>query len=184
MPRRSDKRDAAREAYLSRRRDGEDVNLQKLAEELGVKYDTLRRWKSADKWDEAQPPPKRARGGQPKNKNAVGNTGGAPPRNQNARTHGGYAAVFFDQLTDDELFIMEKTPKSAVEALQEELGLLKVQEKRILDQIILLEDSDPEELYTSTLLDMRVPGKVEGEKRDGAQQNMGMKAHREALCQK
>lgn len=75
MPRRSDKRDAAREAYLSRRRDGEKVNLQRLAEELGVKYDTLRRWKSADKWDEAQPPPKRARGGQTKNKNAVGNTG-------------------------------------------------------------------------------------------------------------
>lgn len=65
MPRRSDKRDAAREAYLSRRRDGEEVNLQRLAEELGVKYDTLRRWKSADKWDEAQPPPKRTRGGQP-----------------------------------------------------------------------------------------------------------------------
>lgn len=119
MPRRSDKRDAAREAYLSRRRDGEEVNLQRLAKELGVKYDTLRRWKSADKWDEAQPPPKRTRGGQPKNKNAVGNTGGAPPRNQNARTHGGYSAVFFDQLTDDELFIMEKTPKSAVKALQE-----------------------------------------------------------------
>ena len=78
MPRRSDKRDAAREAYLSRRRDGEKVNLQRLAEELGVKYDTLRRWKSADKWDEAQPPPKRARGGQTKNKNAVGNTGAAP----------------------------------------------------------------------------------------------------------
>ena len=151
MPRRSDKRDAAREAYLSRRRDGEEVNLQRLAEELGVKYDTLRRWKSADKWDEAQPPPKRTRGGQPKNKNAVGNTGGAPPRNQNARTHGGYSAVFFDQLTDDELFIMEKTPKSAVKALQEELGLLKVQEKRILDQIILLEDSDPEELYLSLI---------------------------------
>lgn len=184
MPRRSDKRDAAREAYLSRRRDGEEVNLQRLAEELGVKYDTLRRWKSADKWDEAQPPPKRTRGGQPKNKNAVDNTGGAPPRNQNARTHGGYSAVFFDQLTDDELFIMEKTPKSAVKALQEELGLLKVQEKRILDQIILLEDSDPEELYTSTLLDMRVPGKVEGEKRDGAQQNMGMYSKESAFTRK
>lgn len=146
MPRRSDKRDAAREAYLSRRRDGKEVSLQELAEELGVKYDTLRRWKSADKWDEMKPPPKRARGGQPKNKNAMGNTGGAPPRNQNARTHGGYAAVFFDQLTDDEVLIMDKTPKSAVEALREELGILKVQEKRILDQITTLENADPEEL--------------------------------------
>lgn len=101
MPRRSDKRDAAREAYLSRRRDGKEIKLQELAGELGVKYDTLRRWKSADKWDEMEPPPKRARGGQPKNKNAMGNTGGAPTWNQNARTHGGYAAGFFDQLTAD-----------------------------------------------------------------------------------
>ena len=61
---------------------------------------------------------------------------------------------------------------------------MKVQEKRILDQIILLEDSDPEELYTSTLLDMRVPGKVEGEKRDGAQQNMGMYSKESAFTRK
>lgn len=184
MPRRSDKRDAAREEYLSRLRDGEEVNLQKLADELGVKYDTLRRWKSSDKWDEAPPPPKRARGGQPKNKNAVGNTGGAPPRNSNARKHGGYAAVFFDQLTDDELLIMDKTPKTAVKALQEELGLLKVQEKRILDQITALEAADPDELYIGTLLDMRVPGTVGGQKQDGAKQNMGMYSKESAFTRK
>lgn len=132
MPRRSDKRDAAREAYLSRLWDGEEVNLQKLADELDVKYDTLRRWKSSDRWDEAPPPPKRARGGQPKNKNAVGNTGGAPSRNSNARKHGGYAAVFFDQLTDAELLIMDKTPKTAVKALQEVVRARK--RKRTLSQ--------------------------------------------------
>lgn len=71
------------------------------------------------------------------------------------------------------------------------LRMLDVQEAvlrgdlaRILDQIILLEDSDPEELYTSTLLDMRVPGKVEGEKRDGAQQNMGMYSKESAFTRK
>lgn len=114
----------------------------------------------------------------------MGNTGGAPPRNQNARTHGGYAAVFFDQLTDDELLIMDKTPKFAVKALREELGLLKVQEKRILDQIIALEDADPDELYLSTLLDMRVPGKAGTEKKDGAQQNMGMYSKESAFTRK
>ncbi len=107
---------------MNRRRDGEKVSLQELAEELGVKYDTLRRWKSADKWDEMKPPPKRARGGQPKNKKTPWATPAAHrPGNQNARTHGGYAAVFFDQLTDDELLIMDKTPKFAVKALREEL---------------------------------------------------------------
>ncbi len=90
----------------------------------------------------------------------------------------------FDQLTDDELLIMDKTPKFAVKALREELGLLKVQEKRILDQIIALEDADPDELYLSTLLDMRVPGKAGTEKKDGAQQNMGMYSKESAFTRK
>lgn len=96
MPRRSDKRDAAREAYLSRRRDGEKVNLQRLAEELGVKYDTLRRWKSADKWDEAQPPPKRARGGQTKNKTLWATPAAHRPE---TRMHGRMAAMPRSSLT-------------------------------------------------------------------------------------
>lgn len=185
MPRRSDKRDAAREAYLNYRRDGEEVNLRGLADELGVKYDTLRRWKLADKWDDLPLPPKKARGGQPNNRNAKGNPGGgAPPRNNNARKHGGYAAVFFDQLTDSELLIMQKTPRTAVKALHEELGLLKVQEKRILDQITALEAADPDELYISTLMDMRAPGMVDGQKRDGARQNIGMYSKESAFTRK
>ena len=110
--------------------------------------------------------------------------GGAPPRNKNAQKHGGYAAVFFDQLTDDEKFIMDKTPKTAVKALREELGILKVQEKRILSQITALENADQDELYISTLLDMRVPGKVNGAKQDGANQNMGMYSKESAFTRK
>lgn len=184
MPGRSDKRDAAREMYVNHRRAGEKINLRDLAQQMGVNYDTLRRWKSADRWEEEAFPPKRKRGGQPKNKNAVGNTGGAPLRNQNARTHGGYTSVFFEQLTEDERLIIESPPASAVEALREELGLLKIQEKRILDQIAVLEEASPDELYISTLLDMRVPGKVEGEKKDGATQNMGMYTKESAFTRK
>nr|UVY68600.1 MAG: hypothetical protein [Bacteriophage sp.] len=185
MPRRSDKRDAAREAYLNYRRDGEEVNLRGLADELGVKYNTLRRWKLDDKWDDLPFPPKKARGGQPNNRNAKGNPGGgAPPRNNNARKHGGYAAVFFDQLTDGELLIMQKTPRTAVKALHEELGLLKVQEKRILDQITTLEAADPDELYISTLMDMRAPGMMDGRKQDGARQNIGMYSKESAFTRK
>lgn len=185
MPRRSDKKDAAREEYLRSMREDGAVNLAALAEDIGVNYDTVRRWKSKEKWDELEVPPKKKRGGQPGNQNAEGNPGGgAPPRNKNAQKHGGYAAVFFDQLTDDEKFIMNKTPKTAVKALREELGILKVQEKRILSQITALENADQDELYISTLLDMRVPGKVNGAKQDGANQNMGMYSKESAFTRK
>lgn len=185
MPRRSDKKDAAREEYLRRMREDGAVNLAALAEDIGVNYDTVRRWKSKEKWDELEVPPKKKRGGQLGNQNAEGNPGGgAPPRNKNAQKHGGYAAVFFDQLTDDEKFIMDKTPKTAVKALREELGILKVQEKRILDQITALETADQDELYISTLMDMRAPGMVDGQKQDGARQNIGMYSKESAFTRK
>ena len=50
MARRSEKRDAARSAYRRRmKRDG-GVVLKDLAAELGVKYDTLLKWKKEDRW--------------------------------------------------------------------------------------------------------------------------------------
>lgn len=48
MAKRSGERDAARAEYVARRERGEEVNLRQFAEERGIKYDTLRRWKSAD----------------------------------------------------------------------------------------------------------------------------------------
>ncbi len=124
--------DAAREEYLRRMREDGTVNLAALAEDIGVNYDTVRRWKSKEKgtsWkfrrkETRRPAWEPERRGKPRRR--------CPPRNKNAQKHGGYAAVFFDQLTDDEKFIMDKTPKTAVKALREELGILKVQEKRIL----------------------------------------------------
>ena len=88
MPKRSEKRDTARDEYVARRSRGEDVNLRELAEQMGVNYKTLRDWKAKDKWDEALP--KRKRGGQPGNKNsagkknAAGSHAGAPVGNKNA----------------------------------------------------------------------------------------------------
>ena len=55
MPKRSEKRDAAKAEYLARKSRGEQVDLQALAESLGVKYQTLRNWKSADEWEKALP---------------------------------------------------------------------------------------------------------------------------------
>ena len=44
MPKRSEKRDAAKAEYLARKGRGELVDLRELAEGLGVNYQTLRNW--------------------------------------------------------------------------------------------------------------------------------------------
>ena len=70
MPKRSEKRNTAKAAYIARKAAGEEVSLRELAQEQGVSYQTLRNWKAADKWDEALP--KKRRGGQPGNRNSAG----------------------------------------------------------------------------------------------------------------
>ena len=86
MPKRSEKRDTAKAAYIARKAAGEEVSLRELAQEQGVSYQTLRNWKAADRWDEALP--KKRRGGQPGNrnsagkKNAAGSHAGAPAGNK------------------------------------------------------------------------------------------------------
>lgn len=177
MARRSAERDTARAEYIERRSRGEEVNLAELADRLGVKRQTLRNWKSADKWDDAvPPPPKRKRGGQPGNKNsrgkknAAGPHPGAPPGNKNAEKDGAYSAVFLDLLTDQERELVEKTPLEAREALEHEMKILKFREHKILAKIADYEAAPEGELYISGLLDMRGP---QGSK-DGAKQNIGM----------
>ena len=45
MARRSDERDAARAEYIARMEKDGDVNLRQLADDLHLKYDTVRRWR-------------------------------------------------------------------------------------------------------------------------------------------
>ena len=63
-----------------------------------------------------------------------------------------------------------------MEALQHEMGLLKLRELKILEKIKEYEDMDPDTLITSSVLDMRVPGKASktGKKEDGKIQKIGM----------
>lgn len=178
MPKRSDKRDTAKAAYVARRAKGEKVNLRDLAEELGVTYQTLRNWKAADKWEAALP--KKKRGGQPGNKNSAGHKNaagsheGAPLGNKNAEKDGAYSTIFFDMLSDSERQIAEQTPTGSKEALEHELRIAKVREHRILTKIAQYEAEPEETLHLTSLLDMRVPGGRGEKKADGVNQNMGM----------
>lgn len=174
MARRSDERDAARAEFIARMEKNGEVNLRQLADDLHLNYDTVRRWKKKDGWD-AQPT--RKPGGQPGNRNAVGNSGGgAPAGNQNAEKDGAYSTIFFDKLTPAEKEVFDTAPRNGVEAMKHEMGLLKLRELKILEKIKEYEDMEPDTLITSSVLDMRVPGrdKKTGKREDGKVQNIGM----------
>lgn len=178
MPKRSEKRDTAKAEYIAKKKKGEEVSLRALAGELGVSYQTLRNWKAADKWEEALP--KKKRGGQPGNqnskgkRNAAGSHDGAPPGNKNAEKDGAYSAVFFDMLSAEELKITESVPLGGREALEHEMKILKFREHKILAKIAEYESQPEDALFVSSLLDMRTPGGRGKDKKDGANQTMGM----------
>lgn len=69
------------------------MKLVGIANRLSLPEGTVRRWKCTHKWENERSDKKtnvrkRKRGGQPKNKNAVGNDGGAPEQNKNAEKYG------------------------------------------------------------------------------------------------
>ncbi|UDB47226.1 phage terminase small subunit [Bacillus safensis] len=72
------------------------MKYKDLAEKYGVSINTIKSWKKRHGWERKKGAPTEKsvhtkKGGQPGNKNAVGNSGGAPERNQNAKTHGFYS---------------------------------------------------------------------------------------------
>lgn len=84
------------EAYRIWLKSNKKKALKDIAEELGVTPSTIRKWKSQDKWESA---PKRSAPNEEKerydsmmgNQNAKDNSGGAPPNNKNAVSHGLFA---------------------------------------------------------------------------------------------
>ena len=172
MARRSDEREAARAEYMARKEKGGEVNLRQLADDLHLKYDTVRRWKSKDGWDA---PTGRKPGGQPGNQNAAGNSGGgAPAGNLNAEKDGAYSRIFFDKLTPEEKKIVEDAPRNSTDLTSHEIGVLLLREKYILDKIKEYQQLPPDQLIVSGVTDMRVPGGRGKRKRDGANQRIGM----------
>ena len=161
MARRSAEHDTARAEYIERRSRGEEVNLAELADRLGVKRQTLRNWKSAEKWDEAVPTPKRKRGGQKGNQNSKGKRNaarshkGAPMGNKNAEKDGAYSAVFLDTLTEEEKKLVEATPLEVRAALEHEMKVLKFRENKILSKIADYEKAEEGAMYLSAMTEIR-----------------------------
>ncbi|HHT7202580.1 MULTISPECIES: phage terminase small subunit-related protein [Bacillus] len=109
---RDPRRDQAKKIWINNEKSGNENKLVDIAKQLGIPDNTIRKWKSQDKWEEAleelngnapkskesAPNNKRNapkhKGGQPGNKNAVGNKGGtgAPVGNKRAVGNKGGAA--------------------------------------------------------------------------------------------
>lgn len=158
MPRqRSPDRNEAQAEWIESRG---KISAKSLSEKYGVPESRIRKWKSVDKWQEKlleKYPPRR--GAQPGNKNAKGN--GAPKRNQNAKTHGAYCSVFFDELTDQEKELRDSLTANVQDNLMREYQTLVIKENRLKKEIARLEAEAEGELFVDTVTVMETPKTAE-----------------------
>lgn len=168
MPKRSEKRDDAKRIFLER---NGKVKLKEFADELGVRYDLVRRWKVIDKWDEALEAmlSLRKKGGQLGNKNAAGH--GAPPRNTNAATHGAHCKIYMDKLTDEQKKLLEQAPQTPDDALYHEYTILLLREHGLMEIIDNIQKAPENTLYTNSVMNMEGPGKGSEKGQDGRYTN-------------
>lgn len=133
LPRaRSPNRDRAKELWLE---SGKTRKLSDIAAELGVAENKVRKWKTLDKWDVERSTCGKGsapRGGQPGNRNAVGNSSGAPPGNKRSIKHGAYESIYLDALPDEERAMYERIPDA--DSLAEEIRLLRLKLSRLVGQ--------------------------------------------------
>lgn len=127
------------------------LKYKEIAEKLGVPESTVKSWatrywkkgkvasekvaskkKKVATEDATEPRP---RGGQKGNVNSVGNKGGPPLGSQNALKHGGYAAILFDTFDEDEHSLAAQMEPDEEKLLMDEIILLTVRERRILQRI-------------------------------------------------
>ena len=94
-----------------------------------------------NKSEDKKPSARKPRGAPPGTKNARGNSGGAPKGNTNALKHGGYSAIFWDTLSDDEKEMIDTMEHDEEQLLIDEINLLTVRERRIMQSIAKYKDS-------------------------------------------
>ncbi len=128
------------------------MKYKDIAEKYGVSVNTVKSWasrywkqkkvatkekKGCNQISEELQPRKGHRGAPKGNKNAVGNQGGngAPIGNKYAWKHGGYSAVRYDVLTDEEKAMIKSMPADEEQQLMDILFLLDVRERRLMQAI-------------------------------------------------
>ena len=129
----------------------EGKKLIEISDLLKIPEGTIRSWKNRYDWDNATLQKKKRnvakkKGGQPGNKNAAGNKGGAAPeKNKNAVTTGEFETLLFDCLDPEEQRLAQAVPADKQTLLMQEIQLLTVRERRMLKRIELLRNAADEE---------------------------------------
>lgn len=149
VDKRSEERKLAEQMYLESKG---TMKMVDIAAQLHLPDNKIRKWKSMDEWEaklhpqSAQkvkkkqmerstkkkgsvPPKKGAPFG---NKNAIGNRGNPNP---NTRKHGGYSAVYWDTLDEEERELIDDMPQDEEAMLIEQIQLFSVRERRIMQAI-------------------------------------------------
>lgn len=152
---RNPERDKAKKMYLQ---SGGQISTKELAALAGVKENRIRKWKSLDKWEEALENMPKKRGGQPGNKNAAGPTP-AKQGNKNAVTHGAFAHVDIEDLTEEQAqAILDMKPGETILRMNEELQGLLVRKTYLTGLLENFTNPDKQqEYYTDKIVHMVVP---------------------------
>lgn len=152
VDKRSDERKKAEKMFLESKG---SLKLVEIAEKLKVPANKVRKWKSMDGWEAKLNPTNadsgkkkqverstsdkgsvpRKRGAPKGNKNAVGGRGNRNAKPPDATKHGGYSAVYWDTLDEDEKNLIEDMPKNEEDLLIEQIQLFAVRERRIMKAI-------------------------------------------------
>jgi len=129
---------------------GRTLTPAAIARALEVPNSRVRKWKCLDKWDELPEGPRKP--GAPKgNKNAKGNKGGAPKRNENAVKHGEYATIWDETLEDLERSLFFEVDTDPIGQLNNEIRMLELRQRRMLQlREKLLEGWDSESTQTTS----------------------------------
>ncbi|MCR1994413.1 phage terminase small subunit [Bacillus subtilis] len=95
------------------------MKYKDLAEKYGVSMNTIKSWKQRHGWERKKGAPieksvHTKKGGQPGNKNALGNNGGAPQKNQNAVTHGFFSKFLPEETLEIMEEIQERSPADMI----------------------------------------------------------------------
>lgn len=118
------------------------LKLKDIAEKLDVPEGTVRSWKNRHKWNATLQKDKcnvaKKKGGQPNNKNSVGNSGGAPEKNTNAVKHGLFSKYLPKESMDIIDSMAEKSPLDLIwDAIQiQYAAIIRAQ------QIMYVKDKD------------------------------------------
>lgn len=154
------------------------IKLKDIATQLEISEGTVRGWKSKDKWDDQlkgtllkkkRNAPKNMersnkKTGAPRgNKNAVGNSGGPPPKNKNALKTGEYETIWLDTLDEEERVLFDVIETDELLLIEENIRLLTIRERRMLKHIDSLKNelSDKERRVLQERRNIKEPLQVE-----------------------